>query len=300
MTYLNRKLRVFLEVKDKTSLSLVRSEGRLKSYSSTLDTRAWCQIVEDRRQSFLEYQARCRTGKCPEGAILPTEVKIQILLDCKNKRIKKLEKKIEYFEELIKICDALLTAEQMEKMNQEKEALAAKYGLSGEGEVCIGPCIKGTQTYGGYFDLCDDECTCLAEELLCGLLNCIAIKEKSAKPSDKSAVETSSKEASSKEVSTDVSLKPCICNEEGTEENSTVESPISEDGTVSKSTEQSSQSCKCSNDEFGGTSTSEHDTSDEPSSHISSQERGDQDCQCHKYKMDPRSTYICRGPCACG
>lgn len=53
MTFVNKKARLFLKRSD-VKLERRRSEARLKTYPSAIDLRAWCDIVEDRRQHILE------------------------------------------------------------------------------------------------------------------------------------------------------------------------------------------------------------------------------------------------------
>lgn len=53
MTYVNKRTRLFLDRSD-VKLERRRSEARLKTYLSAIDVRAWCDIVEDRRQHILE------------------------------------------------------------------------------------------------------------------------------------------------------------------------------------------------------------------------------------------------------
>lgn len=53
MSYVHKKDRVFREAGD-TVVRAKHSDGRLKSYQSALDARAWCNSKEDRRQYILE------------------------------------------------------------------------------------------------------------------------------------------------------------------------------------------------------------------------------------------------------
>lgn len=53
-SYVNKKTRVFQDGGDAPEVVRKRSEGRMKSYPSATDARAWCIINEDRRQHILE------------------------------------------------------------------------------------------------------------------------------------------------------------------------------------------------------------------------------------------------------
>lgn len=53
-SYVNKKSRVFKEAGDVQDVNRKRSEGRMKTYPSTTDARAWCIVNEDRRQHILE------------------------------------------------------------------------------------------------------------------------------------------------------------------------------------------------------------------------------------------------------
>lgn len=53
MSYVSKKTRIFREAGD-IEVSLKHSDGRLKSYQSAVDPRAWCDSREDRRQYILE------------------------------------------------------------------------------------------------------------------------------------------------------------------------------------------------------------------------------------------------------
>lgn len=52
-SYVHKKDRAF---RDANTLDLVprRSEGRMKTYPSTTDARAWCDEIEERRQHIID------------------------------------------------------------------------------------------------------------------------------------------------------------------------------------------------------------------------------------------------------
>lgn len=50
-SYVNKKERAFREGHE---LLPRRSEGRMKTYPSATDARAWCDVTEDRRQHIIE------------------------------------------------------------------------------------------------------------------------------------------------------------------------------------------------------------------------------------------------------
>lgn len=53
-SYVNEKTRVFRDPCDTVEPGRKRSEGRMKTYPSATDARAWTIVNEDRRQHILE------------------------------------------------------------------------------------------------------------------------------------------------------------------------------------------------------------------------------------------------------
>lgn len=52
-SYVNKKIRVFKEAGD-IEVIRKRSDGRMKTYTSATDARAWCDSTEERRQHILD------------------------------------------------------------------------------------------------------------------------------------------------------------------------------------------------------------------------------------------------------
>lgn len=89
MTFVSKKIRVFNDRGD-IKPERRRSEARLKKYVSSVDLRAWCDVVEDRRQHMLELIAKgyetCR------ATIIPLDVIVNTALSSKNANIQDLQK----------------------------------------------------------------------------------------------------------------------------------------------------------------------------------------------------------------
>lgn len=62
MTYINKKTKIFSD-KNENVIEHVRPAGKMKDYFSALDLRSWSDIIEERRQHFLEYQGKSREVK---------------------------------------------------------------------------------------------------------------------------------------------------------------------------------------------------------------------------------------------
>ncbi|KAJ8954425.1 hypothetical protein NQ318_011100, partial [Aromia moschata] len=117
MSYINKKTKVFLEGPP-VKVIPVRSEARLKSYRSSTDARAWSDVVEERRQHILEYVAKNKEGTCFDKDF-PLEALFDAMMACKNARIRKLLKKINYYEKLLRIYSQIdLTADQQKKLDE--------------------------------------------------------------------------------------------------------------------------------------------------------------------------------------
>lgn len=54
MSYVAKKTRVFKGLDDPPEVLRKRSEGRMKTYPSATDTRAWAEESEDRRTHILD------------------------------------------------------------------------------------------------------------------------------------------------------------------------------------------------------------------------------------------------------
>ncbi|CAG9862748.1 unnamed protein product [Phyllotreta striolata] len=132
MTYLSNKVRAFLEsADDQPAVTSTRSEGRMKSYTSTNDLRAWSQASEDRRQHILEYEAKCKPDR-KNPSVFQTEALLKLLEDNKKNELDKINKKLQYLEGIIQAFETCLTDEQKEKIKQQKNALALNYGIISE------------------------------------------------------------------------------------------------------------------------------------------------------------------------
>uniref|UniRef100_A0A6P7F3Y1 Uncharacterized protein LOC114326277 n=1 Tax=Diabrotica virgifera virgifera TaxID=50390 RepID=A0A6P7F3Y1_DIAVI len=118
MSYIAKGPRIFRNSSNLEPPRL-RSEGRMKTYSSATDLRAWSFVVEERRQHILDYEAKGSEGIYPEK-IVPIEQMVEVLLCIKNERIKELEKRIDYLEKMIDIYYSKLdlTSEQKEKLKK--------------------------------------------------------------------------------------------------------------------------------------------------------------------------------------
>uniref|UniRef100_A0A6P7FWM8 Uncharacterized protein LOC114333528 n=1 Tax=Diabrotica virgifera virgifera TaxID=50390 RepID=A0A6P7FWM8_DIAVI len=128
MSYIAKGPRIFRNSSNLEPPRL-RSEGRMKTYSSATDLRAWSFVVEERRQHILDYEAKGSEGIYPEK-IVPIEQMVEVLLCIKNERIKELEKRIDYLEKMIDIYYSKLdlTSEQKEKLKKLNNDLQVAYG----------------------------------------------------------------------------------------------------------------------------------------------------------------------------
>lgn len=117
MTYVNKRTRAF-QNQNELQLTRVRSEGRMKTYQSAQDLRAWSDITEERRQYILDYHSKPRLG-LPSGKIVPVEYLVESIAAFKNERIKQLEERIDYLEKMLDLYSQLdLTPEQKKKLDE--------------------------------------------------------------------------------------------------------------------------------------------------------------------------------------
>ncbi|XP_072389008.1 uncharacterized protein [Diabrotica undecimpunctata] len=128
MSYITKGSRIF-ESSSYLEPPRLRSEGRMKTYSSATDLRAWSDVVEERRQHILDYQAKDRVGLYP-GKLVPVEHMVEVLLCFKNEKIKQLEKRIDYLEKIIDVYYSKLdvTSEQKVKLEKLNNDLQVAYG----------------------------------------------------------------------------------------------------------------------------------------------------------------------------
>ncbi|KAJ8979028.1 hypothetical protein NQ317_003131, partial [Molorchus minor] len=157
MSYISKKDRVFMEGPP-IKVVKVRSEARMKNYVSSTDIRAWSDVVEDRRQHILEYMARNKEGYCFDKDF-PLDALFDAMMACKNHKIRKLLKKIEYCEKLLRIYSQLdLTPEQQKKVNDLMAQLKKAYDALEEIDCNKPQLIEGFSpggADGGYSDLGD-------------------------------------------------------------------------------------------------------------------------------------------------
>ncbi|KAJ8950847.1 hypothetical protein NQ314_007769 [Rhamnusium bicolor] len=119
MTYVNKKTRIFLDRGD-LKPERRRSESRLKIYPSAIDVRAWCDIVEDRRQHILELVTK-GAEKCA-GKLIPLEAIIDALPGSKTGDSSQLKK---CMAELWKFIQTLsLSKSEQEKLGILNESVA--------------------------------------------------------------------------------------------------------------------------------------------------------------------------------
>lgn len=78
MSYINRKGKLF-NVSGDGELVKKRSDGRMKTYRSATDARAWCNDSEERRQYILECVSRREQGKV--SSLIYHLSKIIIIID---------------------------------------------------------------------------------------------------------------------------------------------------------------------------------------------------------------------------
>ncbi|XP_057671296.1 uncharacterized protein LOC130903047 [Diorhabda carinulata] len=126
MTYVNKRTRAF-QNPNELQITRVRSEGRMKTYQSAQDLRAWSDITEERRQYILDYQSKPRLG-LHSGKIIPVEYLVESIAAFKNERIKQLEQRINYLEKILYLYSQLdLAPQQKKKLDELKKELNSAY-----------------------------------------------------------------------------------------------------------------------------------------------------------------------------
>ncbi|XP_056647336.1 uncharacterized protein LOC130451999 [Diorhabda sublineata] len=126
MTYVNKRTRAF-QNPNELQITRVRSEGRMKTYQSAQDLRAWSDITEERRQYILDYQSKPRLG-LHSGKIIPVEYLVESIAAFKNERIKQLEQRINYLEKMLYLYSQLdLAPQQKKKLDDLKKELNSAY-----------------------------------------------------------------------------------------------------------------------------------------------------------------------------
>ncbi|KAJ8970174.1 hypothetical protein NQ317_016647 [Molorchus minor] len=116
MSYINKKTKIFKEGPE-TLIVPSRSEARIKNYMSATDARAWCDIVEQRRQHILEFTAKNKDSFCLPK-VIPLEVLFNSMMVSVNCEIDKLERKADYMEKRVAVYSEIdLTEEQQSKLD---------------------------------------------------------------------------------------------------------------------------------------------------------------------------------------
>ncbi|XP_031343759.1 nuclear anchorage protein 1-like [Photinus pyralis] len=122
MSYAGHKSRIFRDDGDIPEVIRRRSEGRLKSYPSTQDARAWTNDGEERRQQILDL-INSDIQKCSMGKYVPIDVLINTLLANKNADAARLKNQVDALQKLLDMYSKLdLTEDQkraLAKMKQE-------------------------------------------------------------------------------------------------------------------------------------------------------------------------------------
>ncbi|XP_057651994.1 uncharacterized protein LOC130891355 [Diorhabda carinulata] len=117
MSYVNKRTRVFQNQND-LQIVRARSEGRMKTYQSAQDVRAWSDITEERRQYILDYHSKPRLG-LHSVEIVPVEYLVESIAAFKDEKIKQLLQRIDYLEKMIDLYNQLdLTNEQKQKLDE--------------------------------------------------------------------------------------------------------------------------------------------------------------------------------------
>nr|CAH7763215.1 unnamed protein product [Callosobruchus chinensis] len=125
MSYINKKYKLF-EEKPKYGLTPVRSEARIKRYSSATDARAWSDIVEERRQHILEYHALNKAG-CIDK-LIPLEILFEAMMANKNLQARKLRNRIQYLQKMLDVYGQLeLTSDQKIALKRMRQKLDKEY-----------------------------------------------------------------------------------------------------------------------------------------------------------------------------
>lgn len=109
MSFITKRERVFNEY-DLFDLP-ARNEGKLKTYASCTDARAWSHFCSDKTEHLVEIIKRNNETVRPK--YVPTDVIVNTLMTVKNAEIARLRRKIDEFEQMIAAYDQLeLTCEQ--------------------------------------------------------------------------------------------------------------------------------------------------------------------------------------------
>ncbi|CAH1961197.1 unnamed protein product [Acanthoscelides obtectus] len=125
MSYINKRYKLF-EERPRSGLVPVRSEARIKSYDSATDARAWSDIVEERRQHILEYNALNKAG-CIDK-LIPLEILFDALMANKNLQARKLRHRIEYLQKKLDIYNKLeLACDQRRMLRRLRKELDERY-----------------------------------------------------------------------------------------------------------------------------------------------------------------------------
>lgn len=101
----------------------LRPEAQMKAYYSARDPRAWCDVVEDRRQHILNLSGRNYNLGCPDS-VLPVEKKIGALLAIRQEDVVSLKKKLDYLVKVIDFYENLDLDEEQSQLRKEYKAQA--------------------------------------------------------------------------------------------------------------------------------------------------------------------------------
>ncbi|KAK4879351.1 hypothetical protein RN001_007497 [Aquatica leii] len=115
MSYVRHKSRAFRDAGDIPEVVRRRSEGRLKSYPSTEDARAWCDITDDRRQQILDYIIS-DIEQCSVGKYVPIDVIISTLLANKKSDCGKLQDEVDALKKKLEAYSKLEPKEEQKPM----------------------------------------------------------------------------------------------------------------------------------------------------------------------------------------
>ncbi|CAG9567451.1 unnamed protein product [Danaus chrysippus] len=138
MSFITKRERVFNEY-DLFDLP-ARNEGKLKTYASCTDARAWSHFCSDKTEHLVEIIKRNNETVRPK--YVPTDVIVNTLMTVKNAEIARLRRKIDEFEQMIAAYDQLeLTCEQKcEIANAHAAIKAANKELD---EMCLDLDLSG-------------------------------------------------------------------------------------------------------------------------------------------------------------
>ncbi|CAH1185900.1 unnamed protein product [Phyllotreta striolata] len=118
MSFVGRRVRANNEKQPSRN----RSEGRMKNYESSTDSRAWSSIGQERAQHLVEYLGGDNDQQSVHN--LPKYCLTNALVPSKNDPYNYLKKKTEYMEKLIQIYSQLdLTSEQAQQIAKLMDSL---------------------------------------------------------------------------------------------------------------------------------------------------------------------------------